>query len=251
MKAMAWTKANWPAPTRIHAGTTSRRFGYSQAPFDSMNLALRVGDATNCVLQNRSKLIQTLNLPNEPCWLNQTHSNKVVTVSADTGEISADGAYTIHPDVVCAVLTADCVPLLICNKQGTEIAAVHLGWRGLCGNIIDNAIQRFTDERSDLLVWIGPHIGPESYEVGDEVRDNCVKNLAKEAQITFTPSRSGHWYADLENMVRIELLKHGISEVFTSHKCTFRDTKEYYSYRRESITGRIASLIWMEYRNID
>ncbi|MFQ5659312.1 MAG: peptidoglycan editing factor PgeF [Gammaproteobacteria bacterium] len=250
-KTEAWVPADWPAPGRIHAGTSTRRSGYSLPPFDSLNLALLDGDDTGRVLRNRRYLRELLALPDEPVWLQQVHGNRVLTAPLPATRTPADGIYTNKAESVCAVLTADCVPLLLCHKSGTGIAAVHVGWRGLCRDIIENAIKRFSAPSNRILAWIGPHIGAEHYEVGKKVRNACIDSLSSAASEAFTMSRSGHWFADLNRLVRLNLVKLGVSEIYSCGRCSYREEKDFYSYRRDRETGRMASLIWMDRHSID
>lgn len=241
-----WIEADWPAPTGIHAGTTTRQGGSSRAPFDSFNLATHVGDDPDAVADNRTVLRLCLNLPSEPRWLRQVHGT-VIRDAAETGNLCADAAWTNRPAEVCAVLTADCVPILLCNRSGTEIAAVHAGWRGLSAGIISRAVARFQTEPDTLLAWLGPHIGPDHYPVGEEVRNACL-TAGIAAPGGFTDAGAGHWLADLGQIARSALAECGVTACFGSLHCSFSRDDLYYSYRRDGVTGRMASLIWMEGR---
>jgi polyphenol oxidase len=239
-----WIPADWPAPKNIHAGTTTRIGGYSHGAWSGMNLAMHVGDNAEHVFQNRILLKEFLSLPGEPHWLEQIHSNKVLNLTTETDVHPADGAYTNHQNQVCGVLTADCLPLLICNTAGTEIAAIHVGWRGFSTNIISSALNNFSAKPEDLIAWIGPYISASHYEVGEDVRTACLR-IINDPEDAFIQSRPGHWFADLKKLVMVQLRSTGLQEIHGGEYCTYTDNQHFYSYRRDGITGRIASLIWM------
>ena len=147
--------------------------------------------------------------------------------------------------IVCAILTADCLPLLLCSKDGSELAAIHLGWRGLCQNIVDVALSRFDTDHANILAWIGPHIHSNNYEVGEQVRCTCLQAFPA-AEDAFISNKAGYWLASLETLVRHDLASKGISMIYSCNECTFDDENRFFSYRRENPTGRMASLIWKE-----
>ena len=246
-----WVPADWPAPAHIHAGTTTRLNGASRRPFDSFNLAAHVGDRPDAVAGNRRRLRDRLNLPAEPAWLQQQHGNRVIRVkqgrraTADgaSTEAVADGACTDAPGEVCAVLTADCVPLLLCDVNGAGIAALHIGWRGLCSRIIRSGLSMSGAAPRDLLAWIGPHIRQENYEVGADVVSTCT-SIWPETRAAVTPGRPDHWYLDLAVLVKAELQQLGVTQVYDCNRCTYADRNLFYSYRRDGVTGRMATLIW-------
>lgn len=243
-----WLPANWNAPPRIAAGTTLRRGGVSRAPFDSLNLAMHVGDLPGAVTENRRRVAEALELPSEPVWLNQIHGDTVIKGSPHGKPVSADGCYTDQGGVVCAVMTADCIPLLLCNRAGSEIAAVHVGWRGLCAGIIPAAMASFQEKAANLLAWIGPHISAKHYEVGNEVRAACA-DMDEDAINGFTRNQQGNWQADLDKITRIILVKHGLTAVSGCGRCTYAEDRDFFSYRRANRTGRMASFIWMAKSN--
>ena len=233
--------ANWPAPKNITALTTTRLSGFSQAPYDSNNLALHTGDNDQHVLKNRQQLTELLDLPGEPQWLEQTHSTRCVLVENDSNR-DVDAAITRSNKHPLVILTADCLPITLCNTQGTEIAAIHAGWRGLAQGIIQNTLQEMQSNKSDLLAWIGPAICQKCYEVGEEVYHTFTEQnpASKKA---FKPI-NGKWLANLSLIAEIILKSESVSSVYQSELCTFELKKELYSYRREPQTGRIATLIW-------
>ena len=230
---------NWPAPSKVKAFTTTRQGGYSQAPYDSLNLGDHVDDDPKAVAANRAKLRKLL--PTEPVWLKQVHSTKIVTANTSC---TADAAMTTELNKVCVILTADCLPVLFCDRAGTSVAAVHAGWRGLAGGILEATLQRFNQKPENLLVWLGPAIGPQAFEVGAEVRQAFTDYLPQAIE-AFKPSRTGHWLADLYLLARQRLAHHGVTQVFGGEFCTYSDAQRFYSYRRDKITGRMASLIWL------
>lgn len=242
-----WLPAAWPAPAHIHAGTTTRLEGCSKPPYDSFNLAGHVGDDNGNVKKNRAQLKSRLRLPSEPFWLNQSHSGRSIDITDAPSPNSADAAHSRRPGVICTVLTADCVPVLICNREGSEIAAIHAGWKGLCRNIILNALACFDSGPDQLLAWIGPHISGQHYEVRDDVRQSCLTSISETAAIAFKQTGKDSWLADLGLIARLILAGAGVTEIHTSRYCTYREKEYFYSYRRESNTGRMASLIWIDH----
>ncbi|MBI5450016.1 MAG: peptidoglycan editing factor PgeF [Gammaproteobacteria bacterium] len=241
----AWLIPEWPAPPRVRACTTTRGAGVSQGRYASFNLATHVGDDPQHVSANRAWLRDTFPLPAEPCWLNQVHGRRVVRLDgAHEVQPEADGACTSQPDVVCAVLTADCLPVLLCDRAGRNVAAVHAGWRGLVADVIEAGIEQLAQPAGSLLAWLGPAIGPQSFEVGDDVRDAC---LAADGGAAVAFTRSGdRWCADLYQLARRRLARRGITRVYGGDYCTWRDARQFYSYRRDGVTGRMATLIWID-----
>lgn len=233
--------AHWAAPKNITALSTTRFSGFSHAPYDSNNLGLGIGDNDQHVLQNRLQVTELLSLPGEPQWLRQTHSTNCVVVEEDANR-DADAAITRSKKHPLAILTADCLPIMLCDIQGTELAAIHAGWRGLVGGIIENTLAKMHSKPSNLLAWIGPAICKKCYEVGDEVYESFAKKhpLTKEA---FKPIDS-KWLANLSLIAEMVLHAQGINSVYQSELCTFESENELYSYRKHSQTGRIGTLIW-------
>ncbi|KAB2823306.1 peptidoglycan editing factor PgeF [Aliivibrio finisterrensis] len=236
----------WSAPKNINVVSTTRLNGVSKAPFSSLNLGDHVGDNHNDVVLNREKLITLAQLPTAPTWLNQIHSTKVITLpnSDSVSPPSVDAAYTNTANQVCCVMTADCLPVVICNKEGTEVAAAHAGWRGLLDGILENTVNHFSS--TELVAWCGPAIGPTAFEVGDEVKQQfCDKD--PQAINAFTPSHNHNkWLANLELLATQRLQSVGVQEVYYSNLCTYSNTEQFFSYRKEGKTGRQATLIWFE-----
>jgi polyphenol oxidase len=228
---------NWPKPENVFAFTTTRDLG---------NLATHVEDDPNIVRANRARLLTSNALPQEPFWLNQTHSDTVIILNTHTPALNpnADGAYTAQKNIVCAVLTADCLPILLCDKSGREVAALHAGWRGLLANIIARGVERFICPRNEMMAWLGPAIGPKAFEVGPEVYQAFTDAYAEDAG-AFTPSeKPEHYMLDIYQLARQYLSRLGVSAVYGGDYCTYTDTEHFYSYRRDGKTGRMASLIW-------
>jgi polyphenol oxidase len=235
---------DWPAAVPVKAVTTTRHGGVSTAPYDSLNLADHVGDAAGAVRQNRLSIQQQLKLPGWPSWLNQVHGNTVVDAASSGERPSADAGFTDRPGVVCAVLTADCLPVLFCDRSGTRVAAAHAGWRGLAAGILESTVRAFESEPWQLMAWLGPAIGARAFEVGGEVRQAFVAQHA-EAASAFLSRPNGRWLADLYQLARIRLRATGVTAVYGGGFCTYSDAQRFYSYRRDGVTGRMASLIWL------
>ncbi len=241
-----WLAADWPAPSHVHAGTTLRHGGISSPPYDQLNLATHVDDDLGSVLNNRQRLLQYLNLPAEPIWLKQVHGNVVAVANAGLKQIetSADACYSTQTNTVCAVMTADCLPLLLCDDQGAQIAAVHIGWRGFCKNIISVALEQFTCPNNQIMAWLGPCICAKHYETGTEVRDACLA-VCEGATDVFTTAKDGHVQTDLHRLVSVALNQQGVQHIYGEQRCTYEEDDDFYSYRKNKTTGRMASLIWM------
>lgn len=235
---------NWPAPKNVKAFASTRVGGFSMAPYQGLNLGAHVGDDLFIVEKNRDWLAQQAKLPSAPIWLNQTHSTVVAQASAPTTQVlDADGVFTSSSQVVCSAMTADCLPVLLTNTQGTQVAAVHAGWRGLANGIVENALELFSGE---VMAWLGPAIGPQAFEVGEDVLQAFV-DFDSQAHQAFTPRDiEGKWLADMSKLATQRLNKLGVTQVFDSGLCTFQDKNDFYSYRRDGVTGRQATFIWIE-----
>ena len=235
---------DWPAPANVRAMVTTRVGGVSHAPYDSFNLAIHVGDDPAAVRENRARLRTALVLPAEPLWLKQVHGVAVVDAARAGIEPEADGAFAAQPGTVCAVLTADCLPVLLCNRAGTKVAALHAGWRGLAGGVIDAGVQAIGVAGDELLAWLGPAIGPASFEVGPEVRAAFVQHDTQAAQ-AFRAVRDGKYLADIYSLARLRLQRLGVAAVYGGELCTVTDGAHFFSYRRDGATGRMAALVWL------
>lgn len=237
-----WIVPDWPAPACVRALVTTRTGGASAGPYASMNLAAHVGDDPAAVAENRRRL--RAHLPAEPHWLAQVHGSRVVRAEEAAAGIEADAAFTRVTGRVCAVMTADCLPVLLCADDGSAVAVAHAGWRGLAGGVVEATVQAMATPASRLLAWLGPAIGPLSFEVGDEVREAFLAH-APESAAAFAPKADGKWLADLYRLARQRLNALGVSRVFGGGFCTYGEAERFYSYRREKTTGRMASLIWI------
>lgn len=238
-----WIIPDWPAPASVRALVTTRDGGVSDGPYASMNLATHVGDDPAAVAENRRRLRDRI--PAEPSWLSQVHGVAVVRAECAAEDAEADAAFTRQKGRACAVLTADCLPVLLCNDAGTVVCAAHAGWRGLAGGVIESAVRAMDEPPARLLAWLGPAIGPQAFEVGAEVRAAFLAH-APAAAAAFVPKANGKWLADLYRLAGQRLGALGVSRVFGGGFCTYHETARFYSFRREKTTGRMASLIWME-----
>lgn len=233
----------WPVKPQIKAVATTRIGGVSEAPFDTCNLALHVGDNENHVEQNRQRLQEQLALAQPPYWLNQVHGTRVVDLPAAPNS-EADASYTNQANTPCVVMTADCLPVLFCNIEGTEVAAAHAGWRGLAAGVLEQTVNRFESTPSQLMAWLGPAISLRAFEVGDEVKDAFIQDDPTCAK-AFQRGNVGKWYADIYELARVRLHSAGVAQIYAGDYCTFTDKSLFYSYRRDGKTGRMASLIWI------
>ncbi len=236
--------AGWPAPARVRTLVTTRDGGVSLAPYASLNLGQHVGDDPAAVAENRARLRACL--PAEPFWLNQVHGIGVQEACADAPDVppDADAGFTRQPGVVCAVMTADCLPVLLTDRSGSVVAAAHAGWRGLCNGIIEATIARMAVPANDILAWLGPAIGPDAFEVGPEVRAAFMAHDPTAAS-AFAAIPDGKYLADIYLLARQRLNACGVTEVHGGDACTVTERERYFSYRRDGRTGRMASLIWL------
>jgi len=233
----------WSVPENITAFCTTRKSGVSQQGYAGLNLATHVNDELEHVVQNRELVMQSLGLPSKPQWLEQTHSTHVVKIDEDINR-NGDAAISHTPGRVVVVLTADCLPVLFCNNEGTEVAAAHAGWRGLLNGVLENTVSNMTSKSTDLHAWLGPAIGKECFEVGEEVQKAFVTNLDK-CHVCFQQNRDGHYLADLYELARLRLKAIGINFISGGEYCTYSDSERFYSYRRENPCGRQATMIYI------
>jgi YfiH family protein len=239
-----WLVPDWPASARVRACVTTRSGGSSQPPFDTFNLGDHVHDDPQAVAENRRRLQDALDC--QPAWLSQVHGIHVV--QADPARVQdADASWSAEPGVACVILTADCLPVLFCDRDGTRVAAAHAGWRGLAGGMLEATLDALDCAPDDVLVWLGPAIGPDAFEIGPEVREAFLA-VHPQADAAFRPSvNPGKYLADLYQLARIRLAAHGVTAVYGGGLCTWSDPR-FYSYRRAARTGRFASLIWLAQR---
>ena len=241
-----WLRPDWPAPERVKALSTTRVGGVSQPPWDSMNPACHTEYDTAHIVENRRILRQRGGLPAEPLWLTQVHGDGVVDAASAAPETRADGSFTTQPGVVCAVMTADCLPVLLCHKSGRQVAALHAGWRGLAGGVLEAGVAGFNAPGEELLAWLGPCIGPQAFEVGEEVRQAFVDKSSEMAAAFRQSSTNGRWLADMHKLARLTLAQAGVDAVYAQEDCTFSSPDRYFSYRRDGVCGRMVSLVWIE-----
>lgn len=241
----AFITPDWPAPAGVRAVQTTRLGGVSQGPYASLNLGAYCGDEPSAVETNRARVHASLSLPAGPSWMDQVHGTRVSRPDAGRPAGESDAAVCTAPGVVLAVLSADCLPVLMCDRVGTTIAAVHAGWRGLAAGVIEAAIAEMPVPPSSLMAWLGPAIGRAAYEVGAEVRDAFLAHDPA-ASAAFVQGRADRWHADLCTLARQRLDAAGVNDVHGIDRCTVADAGRFYSYRRDGITGRMATLIWRE-----
>lgn len=235
-------EAAWPAPPGVVAFTTLRAGGVSRGPYAGLNLATHVGDDAHAVRENRARLVRARALPAEPVWLDQVHGTRVV--DAARGAAQADGVVARAPGVVCAVLTADCLPVFLCDRRARAVGLAHAGWRGLAAGVVERTVAALGVEAADVLAWLGPAIGPAAFEVGEEVRAEFV-NADATSESAFRRTRPDHYHADLYALARRRLQRAGVTQIFGGGHCTFSDPARFYSYRRERVCGRMASVVWI------
>lgn len=244
-EALGWIIPDWPVPTHVNAVCTTRSGGESIAPFNSMNLGDHVGDNGLTVAANRQRVGQVLRLPTEPLWLEQVHGTVVSGMNAASCYPIADASIARKPNQVSVIMTADCLPVLFCDRAGTQVASAHAGWRGLCDGVLEKTIEQFDCTAGDILVWLGPAIGPEKFEVGDEVRAAFMaQDINAETAFKAGP-QTGKWLADIYELARQRLAHRGIEHIYGGGLCTVSDSERFFSYRRDGQTGRMASLIWL------
>lgn len=236
-----WLTPDWPAPARVRACVTTRSGGVSLAPFDSFNLGEHVEDDPVAVAKNRQRLLSLLGC--KPAWLRQVHGTAVV--QAAPGEVlEADASWTAAPGIACTIMTADCLPVLFCDRAGTRVAAAHAGWRGLAAGVLEATLDTLAVAPDEVLVWLGPAIGAQAFEVGGEVREAFIAMHPQAAAAFGRSANPGRYMADICQLARIRLAARGVTAVYGGGFCTHSDPR-FYSYRRAARTGRFASLIWL------
>jgi len=243
-----WLVPDWPAPKRVRGLVTTRNGGIGTAPFDSMNLADHVDDDPAAVRGNRERL--RAHLPAEPYWLQQVHGTRAVEADAAAVPVQADACIARHPRRVCAVMIADCLPVLLCDQAGTTVAAAHAGWRGLSAGVLERTVAAMACAPSELLAYLGPAIGPQAFEVQVDVLD-AFTQTNPQARTCFRdkPIASGtprKWLADLYGLARQRLAGAGVHAVYGGAHCTFSEPERFFSHRRDRRTGRQAALIWLD-----
>lgn len=245
MQNLSFIIPDWPAPANVKSLQTTRNGGVSKAPYVSLNLGEHVQDEPIAVAHNRQLLSPYL--PSEPVWVNQVHGINVIDAAKSGCLETADGAFTTQANVVCVTMTADCLPVLLCDQAGTIVAAVHAGWRGLCDGVIETAIAKMPTQPDSILAWLGPAIGPDAFEVGGEVR---AQFMEKDAQAISAFKPHGYkWLCDIYAIAKQRLNSVGVTQIYgggiNESFCTYSDAERFFSYRRDNVTGRMASLIWL------
>lgn len=234
----------WPVPPRVRAVVTTRAGGASRGSWASLNLADHVGDDPVAVAENRRRIGAALALPSEPCWLRQVHGT-VVAIAGEQERPAADASVTQEPGRVCAVLTADCLPVFFAGRAGDRVGVAHAGWRGLADGVLEATVRALGGDPGGLVAWLGPAIGPQSFEVGPEVREAFIA-VDPDAAVECRPQGPDRWLVDLYGLARRRLAACGVTAVSGGGLCTYRERQRFYSYRRDEATGRMASLIWLE-----
>lgn len=238
-----WIIPDWPAPARVSALVTTRAGGVSMAPYAGLNLGDHVGDDPARVARNRA--ILRASLPAEPVWLRQVHGIAVLDADSGVAASEADACVARQTGSVCAVLTADCLPVLFCDRDGSVVAAAHAGWRGLLGGMLEATVAAMQLPPDRIMAWLGPAIGAQAFEVGAEVRDAFV-NAQAQTGAAFVARMGNKWLADIYALARLRLQRIGVDQVYGGGACTYSEAERFYSYRREGATGRMASLVWLE-----
>jgi YfiH family protein len=245
MTALDLIEADWPAPPNVRAVATTRVGGASVGAYATLNLGSHVGDDPRAVSENRLRLRTALALDQEPVWLNQVHGTAVVEATSHNSPPTADASFARSRGQACVVLTADCLPVLLCDRQGTRVAAAHAGWRGLAGGVVESALRAMDVTPDRVLAWLGPAIEQDMFEVGPEVREQFVTRAADNAA-AFKANARGRWQADLYDLARRELARLGITQVFGGGFRGYGDRERFFSFRRDGTTGRMATLVWMK-----
>ncbi|MGV6818381.1 MAG: peptidoglycan editing factor PgeF [Thiotrichales bacterium] len=243
MTEPVWIEADWPSPAGVQALTTTRLGGFSQAPFDALNLGARSGDDPLMVERNRTLLMSALHLNQPITWLEQVHGKDVIRLESAAAGHCADASVTSQPGQVCAVLTADCLPVFFAAIDGSEVGVAHAGWRGLAAGVLESTVAAMRAKPGELVASLGPAIGPQAFEVGPEVRAAFIAVHA-DNQAAFKPSRDDRQLCDIFKLARMHLERCGVGRVYGGGLCTWSDRDRFYSYRRDGATGRMASLIW-------
>lgn len=238
-----WIKPDWPAPVNVHSLSTTRLGGVSSGSYDSLNLGLHVNDDENAVLANRQLLKDTAGYE-QIAWLNQVHGTDVVKATSRHLD-NADASWTDEINMACVVMTADCLPVLFCDKSGRFVAAAHAGWRGLVNGVLEATVAQLPVAREEIMVWLGPAIGPNKFEVGAEVREAFLMHHEQATEYFTESHHQGRYFADIYQLARQRLASVGVKAIYGGNLCTVTDEERFFSYRRQAVTGRMATLIWL------
>lgn len=244
MTTLEFIAPEWPAPERVRAAVTTRTGGVSRGRYASLNLAVHVGDDVDAVNENRRRVSAALRLPDEPAWLEQVHGTRVVALPGPVAG-PADASVAFAPGTVCAVLVADCLPVILASSRGDRVAVAHAGWRGLSAGVLEATVAALDRDPAELVAWLGPAIGPGAFEVGYEVREAFLSaDAACGPDFRPAPERK-KWLADLPALARRRLAACGVRSVHGGDLCTCSDPERFYSFRRDGSTGRMAALAWL------
>ena len=242
--AIGWITPDWPLAGQVNVVSTLRAGGVSEGPYASLNLAAHVGDRPEAVAANRLLLREAVHLPAEPLWLEQVHGVDVVRHGQVATGVRADASVAFEPGRVCAVMTADCLPVVLADRAGTRVAVAHAGWRGLLGGVLEATVAGLGGEAAELHAWLGPAIGPDAFEVGAEVREGYAARFPG-SEASFVRNERGRYLADLYALARLVLGRAGIGAVHGGGWCTHGDPGRFFSFRRDGVTGRMATLAWL------
>lgn len=242
--AIDWIAPDWPAPAHVRVLSTLRAGGVSAGRYASLNLAAHVGDRPDAVSANRLLLREAAHLPAEPLWLEQVHGTDVIRHQDDTVVVRADASAAFEPGRVCAVMTADCLPVVLTDRGGTRVGVAHAGWRGLLDGVVEATIAVLGVSPGQLYAWLGPAIGPDAFEVGDEVRSAFVARNPAAGEY-FRRNDRNRYHADLTGLARLGLAAAGVGSVHGGGRCTHQESERFFSFRRDGVTGRMATLAWL------
>ena len=242
---LEWIRPEWPAPVSIRALSTTRAGGVSRGTYASLNLGQHVGDLPDSVATNRAKLQSSLGRA-QPRWLSQVHGTRVAMLDGMPVREAADAAVATSPGEACVVMTADCLPVIFCDEGGTMVAAAHAGWRGLSTGVLEATVEAMAVTPAKLMAWFGPAIGPQAYEVGDEVRDAFVQHSIRATEAFQADKAPGKWWCDLYLLARQRLEVLGVKSIHGGGLCTYTERERFFSHRRDGQCGRMATLVWLE-----
>lgn len=240
-----WIIPDWDAPARVRAVSTTRHGGISRSPWEGLNLGLHVGDDDKSVQRNRDILVEKLGLTSQPFWLNQVHGVSVANASNVQDQVDADASFCCKTGPVCVVMTADCLPVILTDHEGSCVAAAHAGWRGLLDGVLEATIEALPADNSSIIAWMGPAIGPQAFEVGAEVYAQFTEQSPDFGR-AFSRGEGDKWMMDIYEIAKQRMLNMGIHHVYGGGLCTYSDPERFFSYRRDGQTGRMATLVWLE-----